>query len=93
MASGVSVERAAIQGGISCCKTSISELEGASSTLQRYYQQASSSGWKDQKYSQLGGIVQECCTALTRPIGELQECMEKLNGLLRAVDEYEQVNL
>lgn len=40
MASGVSVESAAIQGGIGCCKTSIHELEAASSSLQRSYQQA-----------------------------------------------------
>ena len=86
MASGVSVESAAIQGGISCCKTSIHELESASKSLQRSYQQ-------DQKYAALGGIVEECCSALTKPITELQECMGKLSDLLQAVGEYEQVNL
>ena len=64
MASGVSVESAAIQGGIGCCKTSIHELESASRSLQRSYQQAGSGGWKDQKYAALGGIVEECCSAL-----------------------------
>ena len=93
MASGVSVESAAIQGGISCCKTSIHELESASNSLQRSYQQAGSGGWKDQKYAALGGIVEECCSALTKPITELQECMGKLSDLLQAVGEYEQVNL
>lgn len=93
MAGGVSVERSAIQGGIGCCKTSIHELESASSSLKKAYQQAGSGGWKDQKYAALGGIVEECCSALTRPISELQECMGKLNNLLQAVGEYEQVNL
>lgn len=93
MASGVSVERAAVQGGIGCCKTSIHELEGASKSLQRSYQQAGSGGWRDQKYAQLGGIVEECCSALTKPIAELQECMTKLNDLLQAIGEYENVNL
>jgi len=93
MANGVSVEKTAIQGGIGCCKLSIRELETASKTLQRNYQQAGSGGWKDQKYAQLGSIVQECCTALTKPIGELQECMRKLDDLLKAVGEYENVNL
>lgn len=93
MASGVSVERAAIQGGIGCCKTSIHELESASRNLQRSYQQAGSGGWRDQKYTALGGIVEECCSALTKPISELQECMGKLEALLQAVGEYEEVNL
>ena len=93
MASGVSVERAAVQGGIGCCKTSIHELESASNSLQRSYQQAGSSGWRDQKYAALGGIVEECCSALTRPIGELQECMRKLEDLLNAVNEYESTSL
>lgn len=93
MASGVSVESAAIQGGIGCCKTSIQELASASKKLQNSYQQAGSGGWRDQKYTALGGIVSECCGALIKPISELQECMTKLNDLLKAVSEYEQINL
>ncbi len=93
MASGISVERSAIQGGIGCCKTAIHELESASRNLQRGYQQAGSSGWRDQKYAALGGIVEECCSALTKPVSELQECMVKLNNLLKAVEGYEEVNL
>ena len=92
MASGVSVEKAAIEGGIGCCKISIHELESASRNLQRSYQQAGSGGWKDQKYEALGGIVEECCSALTKPISELQDCMVKLNELRGAVDDYESVN-
>lgn len=93
MASGVSVESAAIQGGIGCCKTSIHELETASRSLQRSYQQAGSGGWRDQKYAALGGIVEECCSALTKPISELQDCMGKLQELLKAVGSYEDVSL
>lgn len=93
MANGVSVERVAIQGGIGCCQTSMHELQSASKNLQRHYQQAGSGGWRDQKYAALGGIVEECCSALTKPISDLQDCMVKLNDLLRAVGEYEQVDL
>lgn len=93
MASGVSVEIAAVEGGIGCCKTSIHELESASSGLMRSYQQAGSGGWKDQKYAALGGIVEECCSALMKPISELHDCMGKLEKLLDAVREYEQVGL
>lgn len=93
MASGVSVESAAIQGGIGCCRVSIHELESASQELQRAYEQVGSGGWKDQKYAALGGIIEECCSALTKPISELEECMGKLNDLLQAVSGYEQVSL
>ena len=93
MASGVSVESTAIQGGIACCKTAIHELDAASKSLKKSYQQAGSGGWRDQKYAALGGIIEECCSALTKPISDLQECMGNLNDLLQAVGEYEQVNL
>ena len=93
MASGVSVEKAALEGGIACCKTSIYKLESASRNLQRGYQQAGSGGWRDQKYAQLGGIVEECCSALTKPISELQACMGKLQKLLETVNAYEETGL
>lgn len=93
MGSSVSVESAAIQGGIGCCRTSIHELEGAAKSLQRSYQQAGSGGWNDQKYAKLGNIVEECCNALTKPISGLQECLVKLNDLLQAVSEYEQTSI
>jgi len=93
MASGVSVERAALQGGIGCCKTAIHELESASRNLERSYQQAGAGGWQDSKYAALGGIVEECCSSLAKPVAELQEAMAKLNDLLNAITEYEQINL
>lgn len=93
MAKRVSVERASVQGGIACCKTSIRELEEAARNLRRRYQEAGSGGWKDQKYTALGTIVSDCCGALTKPVGELQECMRKLEELLRAINAYEQIGL
>ena len=93
MANGVSVESSAIQGGIGCCKTAIHELDGASKGLQRAYQQAGSGGWRDQKYAALGGIVEECCSALTKPISELNDCITKLEQLLKLVLDYESTNL
>ncbi len=93
MASGVSVESAAIQGGIGCCKTAIHELQDASRSLMSSYQQAGSGGWRDQKYAALGGIVEECCSDLKAPIADLQDCINNLNDLLQAVLEYEQTSL
>lgn len=93
MAGGVSVESRAIQGGIKCCEMSIRELEKASMNLLRDYRRAGSGGWRDQKYAALGGIVEDCGRALTKPIGELKVCMTKLEELLKAVIEYESTNL
>lgn len=93
MAREVSVEAAAVQGGIGCCKTSIRRLEAASKSLLRCYQQAGANGWRDQKYAALGAIVGDCCAALTRPTGELESCMHKLEELLKAVRAYEGTDL
>lgn len=93
MASGVSVEKAAVQGGIGCCKVAIHELETAARNLQRNYQRAGSGGWRDQKYVDLGGIVEECSSALLRPVAELQDCMIRLEELLKAISDYEMVDL
>ena len=89
MASGVSVERAAVQGGIGCCKVAIHELQTASRELSQSYRQAGSNGWRDQKYAALGGIVEECCSAMTKPISDLEDCMRKLEALLAAISAYE----
>lgn len=92
MASGVSVERTALQSGIGVCKTCIHELSDASRTLKRDYQSAGS-GWKDQQYARLGGIIEECCSALENPISELEGCQASLEKLLKAVADYEEVSL
>lgn len=92
MASGVSVERTALQSGIGVCKTCIHELSDASRTLKRDYQNAGS-GWKDQQYARLGGIIEECCSVLEKPISELEGCQASLEKLLKAVADYEEVSL
>lgn len=92
MAGGVSTEKIAIEGGIACCKTAIHELESAAQGLVRSYQQAGSGGWKDQQYAALGGIVEQCCSDLKKPVPELRECMGRLQELLQAVVDYESVS-
>lgn len=93
MAGEVAVNRPAVQGGIRCCKVSIQELENSIRKLIHSYQAAGSQGWRDQKYTELGNIVQECCTAMKQPTGELQECMRKLEELLKIIEKYEETNL
>lgn len=90
---GVSVEAAAVQGGIGCCKTAIHELQTAAQKLQQNYQKAGSGGWKDQQYARLGGIVEECNSALTKPISDLENCISNLEKLLSAISSYSEVSL
>ena len=86
---GVSVEAEAVSGAISLCQQSIQQFQKASGDLKNKYQTAGTT-WKDEKYKQLGGIVSDCTTALNKPIKELQECIEKLTALQKAIAEYEQ---
>ena len=93
MASEVSVSTDAIQGGIQCCKVSIQEMENSIKKLINSYRMAGSQGWQDQKYVALGNIVEDCCMAMKTPTGELQDCIVKLEELLRIVTEYENNSL
>lgn len=88
----VSVEAAAVSGAISLCRQSIQRFEETSSALNRKYQ-AAGSAWKDSKYQQLGGIVGDCSTALQKPIWQLEECIQKLTALQKAIAEYEQTSV
>lgn len=89
----VSVEKNAVNSGISCCKLAMRELEAAANSLHNQYKRAGSSGWRDQKYNDLGVLVSRCTNALIQPIHDLEECQKKLQELLKAVENYEQVNL
>lgn len=92
MPSDVSVEAAAVAGAISLCNQSIQNFKKASTDLSRKYQSAGSS-WKDSKYQQLGGIINDCTKALDKPVKELEECVKKLTALQKAIGEYEQTRI
>ena len=90
---GVSVDKIAVQSGIGVCRTCIQELQKTSMKLQNSYQQAGASGWKDQKYSDLGRLINECCTALNKPVQDLQSCQSTLETMASTIDEYNDVNM
>lgn len=92
MASGASVGRMALQSGIQVCKTCIHELASASHSLNNAYKNAGA-GWRDEQYARLGGIVEECCYSLEKPISELELCQQSLEKMLDVVIAYEEVNL
>lgn len=93
MAGEAAVTRSAVEGGIRCCKFSMQELENAIRTLEKNYEAAGARGWKDQKYNELGHLVRECCVAMKQPTGELQECLNKLEKILKVVTRYEETSL
>lgn len=88
----VSVEKSGVIGAIALCRQSIQQFDQASKLLLSKYQMAGSS-WRDVKYQQLGGIVNDCTTALNRPVKELEECIIKLNEILKVIESYENVGL
>ena len=90
MASGISVERAGLQAGVQVCKTCIHELQSTVQELQRNYQDAGS-GWRDDNYAKLGGIVDECIEALKKPIPDIEDSMNTINEMIRIMDLAEQV--
>lgn len=88
----VSVEKSAVEKSIALCESAIRNYEEAAGYLEKQYRIAGS-GWNDDKYKQLGNVVQDCTTALNRPVSELEECLEKLRLMLKAIEQYENENL
>lgn len=88
----VSVERAVLVQSIALCNRSIQQYKQTSHSLEMKYREAGGN-WHDEKYRQLGGVVNECITALNAPQKEMEECLDKLNELLKAIESYERENL
>ena len=93
MAGNVSVDAKAIKGGIMITKMSMDKLKKSSVRLAQNYQRAGSGGWKDQKYKDLGVLIDQSITALRKPLAQLEECEDKLRKLLKEVEDYESTRL
>lgn len=89
---GVSVEVSAVAGAISLCQRTISEFQKTANSMNSKCQAASSS-WKDDKYRQFEGVVQDCTKALNAPVKELEDCIVSLTNLKKAIEEYEQTSI
>jgi hypothetical protein len=88
----VSVSSATVRSAQAVCNEAIQNLGNAATKLQQRYVQAGE-GWKDSKYTQLGGIIHECSTAIRNPIHELVDCLNKLKNLETVIQEYENTSL
>jgi len=87
-----SVGLEAVRNAQALCMGAIQDLNSASAKLKSGYQQAGQQ-WKDKKYEQLGGIVNDCERAMKSPIQELFECVEKLKNIETVLNEYDSTNL
>ena len=88
----VSVSMAAIQQAESICQNAIGELNSSTQKLNTRYREAGEQ-WRDDKYKQLGGIINDCSRVMKSPIDELFDCITKLRELEKAIVEYESTNL
>ena len=82
----------AIHYAQSVCQGAIQDLNSSSQKLNNRYREAGQQ-WKDNKYAQLGGIINDCSRALKSPIEELFDCLNKLKEIEKVLLEYESVNL
>jgi hypothetical protein len=82
----------AIRNAQSVCQGAIQDLNNSSQKLSNRYQEAGLQ-WKDNKYEQLGVIINDCSRVLRSPTEELFECLNKLKEIETVLLEYESVNL
>lgn len=86
------VDSGSVSKAISFCGQAVDALNNTSQALMSKYQ-AAGGGWKDAKYNELGGIVNEAISALRSPISELENCKGTLQQVLSAIGDYEGVSL
>lgn len=74
------------------CKQALELMRNTSSKINRTYAKAGQS-WKDDRYRQLGGIVNTCCKELDQAAKQIEQCMRGFDQAIAALDEYESVNM
>ena len=87
----VSVGLASVQNAQAICSGAIQDLNGSAERLTHRYNNAGAE-WHDNKYDQLGSIVNDCVRAMRAPIDELFECLGKLQEIEKAIIAYESQN-
>ena len=88
----VSVEKEAVRRAIAICERSIQQYRDTLTRLKTSYVSAGTE-WRDEKYKELGALLSECTGAFRQPLKELEESKEKLGELLKAMEEYEDIDL
>ena len=88
----VSVGLAAVQNAQTICSGAIQDLNSSAQKLNNRYREAWQH-WRDKKYEQLGGIINDCSNALKSPVDELFDCLNKLKQIEKALLKYESVKI
>lgn len=88
----VSVEKEAILRSIALCNRSMEQYKITARTLALKYREAGCD-WRDEKYAQLGNVINDCIGSLTSPLREFEESVNKLNEILKLIEMYENENL
>lgn len=87
-----SVEKEAVKRSIALCERSIQQYKDMLNRLKTSYVSAGTE-WRDAKYRELGELLNECTGAFRLPLKELEESKAKLGELLKAMEEYENIDL
>lgn len=90
--SEVSVNSQLLAQLIELCKKSMNELSQTSNKLLSQYKDLGST-WKDNKYKEFGDIINNCCSSLKKPLGEMERAVVYLRELMSILKEYESISL
>lgn len=92
MASRASVEQQAVRAARQVCEQIAREFTDTRRSLQSQYASAGTN-WSDEKYAELGMIVNECNGSLDSATSGLEGCISKLLQIERIIAEYESTRL
>ena len=87
-----SVSSSAIQQAEKICQAAITELNSSAQKLNTRYREAGQR-WRDDKYKQLGAIIDDCTKSMKKPVDELSDCVEKLRAIGKVLAEIESANI
>jgi hypothetical protein len=90
--SGVNTSSDLLKDAVNLCSRARHTLSATQSSMQRDYRRAGND-WSDEKYRQLGDIVNECDFTIKKSVNELNICLTSLERLRSIVTEYENVSL
>jgi len=90
--SAVNTSSDIVRNSMDICNGVIQMLSTSCKEMQRKYMDAGKD-WNDSEYRQLGDIVNECDLSINKAIRELNSCLEALDKITVAVEEYESTNI
>ena len=87
-----SVSAAVVQQAEKLCQTAITELNSSAQKLNNRYREAGQR-WRDDKYKQLGVIIDDCTKSMKKPVNELSDCVAKLREIGKVLVDIESANI